>query len=83
LGQLASGQKGWSILTDVSDENLANLHGVNYSAKCGGNPDKSIVSVGGSASSACRVTIRPLSGSARPKFRPKLHVRPGAASERD
>ena len=32
-GQLASGEAVWSILTDVSDENLANLHGVNYSAK--------------------------------------------------
>jgi hypothetical protein len=32
-GQLATGEKVWSILTDVSDENLANLHGVNYSAK--------------------------------------------------
>lgn len=32
-GQLASGETVWSILTDVSDENLANLHGVNYSAK--------------------------------------------------
>lgn len=32
-GQLASGEKVWSILTDVTDENLANLHGVNYSAK--------------------------------------------------
>ncbi len=32
-GQLESGEKVWSILTDVTDENLANLHGVNYSAK--------------------------------------------------
>ncbi|MFN4159389.1 MAG: hypothetical protein ACK4GO_13410 [Gemmobacter sp.] len=32
-GQMASGEKAWSVLTDVSDENLANLHGVNYSAK--------------------------------------------------
>jgi hypothetical protein len=32
-GQMASGEPVWSILTDVSDENLANLHGVNYSAK--------------------------------------------------
>lgn len=32
-GQLASGETVWSVLTDVSDENLANLHGVNYSAK--------------------------------------------------
>lgn len=32
-GQMASGELVWSILTDVSDENLANLHGVNYSAK--------------------------------------------------
>lgn len=32
-GQLASGELVWSILTDVTDENLANLHGINYSAK--------------------------------------------------
>lgn len=32
-GQMASGEPVWSILTDVSDENLANLHGVVYSAK--------------------------------------------------
>lgn len=32
-GNLASGETVWSILTDVSDENLAHLHGVNYSAK--------------------------------------------------
>ena len=27
------GEPVWSVLTDVTDENLANLHGVNYSAK--------------------------------------------------
>lgn len=32
-GKLASGELVWSILTDVTDENLANLHGINYSAK--------------------------------------------------
>ncbi len=32
-GNLTSGETVWSILTDVSDENLAHLHGVNYSAK--------------------------------------------------
>lgn len=32
-GQLATGETVWSVLTDASDENLANLHGVNYSAK--------------------------------------------------
>ncbi len=32
-GKLASGEAVWSILTDVTDENLANLHGINYSAK--------------------------------------------------
>lgn len=32
-GRLESGELVWSILTDVSDENLAALHGVNYSAK--------------------------------------------------
>lgn len=32
-GQMASGEKVWSVITDVSDENLALLHGVNYSPK--------------------------------------------------
>ena len=32
-GKLESGEKVWSILTDVTDENLAKLHGVNYSPK--------------------------------------------------
>jgi hypothetical protein len=32
-GKMASGETVWSVLTDVSDENLANLHGINYSAK--------------------------------------------------
>jgi hypothetical protein len=32
-GQLASGETVWSVLTDVSDENLALLHGINYSPK--------------------------------------------------
>jgi hypothetical protein len=32
-GQMASGEKVWSVLTDVSDENLALLHAVNYSPK--------------------------------------------------
>jgi hypothetical protein len=32
-GKLASGEAVWSVLTDTSDENLANLHGINYSAK--------------------------------------------------
>jgi hypothetical protein len=32
-GRLTSGETVWSVLTDVSDENLANLHGINYSAK--------------------------------------------------
>jgi len=32
-GQMASGEKVWSVLTDTTDENLSNLHGVNYSAK--------------------------------------------------
>lgn len=32
-GKLASGETTWFILTDATDENLANLHGVNYSPK--------------------------------------------------
>lgn len=32
-GQLANGTPQWFIITDTSDENLSNLHGVNYSPK--------------------------------------------------
>lgn len=32
-GQLSSGETVWFIITDATDENLANLHGVNYSPK--------------------------------------------------
>ena len=32
-GKLQSGEPVWSVLTDVSDENLALLHGINYSPK--------------------------------------------------
>jgi hypothetical protein len=32
-GRMASGETVWSVLTDTTDENLANLHGINYSAK--------------------------------------------------
>lgn len=32
-GKLASGETVWFVLTDATDENLANLHGVNYSPK--------------------------------------------------
>ena len=37
-GRLASGQTVWSILTDVTDENLAKLYGVNFSAKMAFGP---------------------------------------------
>lgn len=32
-GKLKSGQPVWFIITDTTDENLSNLHGVNYSPK--------------------------------------------------
>ena len=32
-GRLASGEPVWFIVTDTTDENLSNLHGVNYSPK--------------------------------------------------
>jgi hypothetical protein len=37
-GHLKSGQLVWSVLTDVSDENLAKLYGVNYSPKMAYGP---------------------------------------------
>ncbi len=33
VGRMVSGEPVWSVLTDTSDENLANLHGIVYSAK--------------------------------------------------
>jgi hypothetical protein len=33
VGKMVSGEPVWSVLTDTSDENLANLHGIVYSAK--------------------------------------------------
>ena len=32
-GRLESGELVWSIMTDTTDPNLANLHGVDYSPK--------------------------------------------------
>lgn len=32
-GKLSSGETTWFVLTDVSDENLSDLHGINYSPK--------------------------------------------------
>jgi hypothetical protein len=37
-GRLKSGQSVWSVLTDVSDENLAQLYGANYSPKMAYGP---------------------------------------------
>lgn len=45
-GRLASGQTVWSILTDVTDENLAKLYGVNFTAKMAFGPSGKAVRKG-------------------------------------
>lgn len=91
-GQLASGELVWSVLTDVTDENLANLHGVNYSAKMAygvtGNAarsgtlqqDGSITFAGGRVDFAPEHAATP--GEA-PNFFPPTAFQPGSVGDTD
>ena len=73
-GRLASGELVWSIMTDVTDPNLANLHGVNYSPKLA-------YAVTGKASRHAHIdkdgTL--VFDSGKVDFSPERSVAPGAA----
>jgi hypothetical protein len=75
-GQMETGEPVWSVLTDVSDENLANLHGINYSAKMAygitGNGARN-----GRLERDGSVTFR----NGRVDFSPVASVTPGAAPD--
>jgi hypothetical protein len=91
-GQMASGDPVWSILTDVSDENLANLHGVNYSAKMAygvtgkGARQATIEKDGTFTFAAGKVDFSPehvvVPGDA-PNFFPPKEAAPGAVGDAD
>ena len=73
-GRLESGELVWSIMTDTTDPNLANLHGVNYSPKLA-------YAVTGKAARQARIekdgTI--VFASGRVDFSPAQKVVPGRA----
>ena len=74
-GKLRSGQPVWFIITDTTDENLSNLHGVNYSPKMA-------YALTGAATR--HATIEKDGGftfnAGSVDFKPVLSVVPGAAS---
>lgn len=72
-GRLASGQAVWSILTDVTDENLAKLYGVNYAPKMAYGPSGKAVRKGHIEQNGSI-----LFGAGRVDFSPEHVVEPGA-----
>lgn len=89
-GKLTTGESVWSVLTDTSDENLANLHGINYSAKMaygliGKNTrTASIDKDGVFIFDAGKVDFSPergLSPGAAPNFFPPASATPGAVGD--
>jgi hypothetical protein len=89
-GQMETGELVWSVLTDVSDENLANLHGINYSAKMAygitGNGartgrlerDGSVTFQNGRVDFSPEASITP---GAAPDFFPPTAFQPGAVGD--
>jgi hypothetical protein len=89
-GQLETGELVWSVLTDISDENLAHLHGINYSAKMAygitGNGarkgrlerDGSVTFYGGRVDFSPERSVTP---GAAPDFFPPAAFQPGAVAD--
>lgn len=74
-GKLASGETVWFIITDATDENLADLHGVNYSPKLaygftGRNQRTATISKDGTW----------VFNRGKVDFSPKLSITPGPAN---
>ncbi|MFO6445924.1 hypothetical protein ACLBKU_02145 [Erythrobacter sp. NE805] len=74
-GRLASGKPVWFIITDTTDENLSNLHGVNYAPK---------MAYGETSMAARSVTIEKdgsfVFNTGSVDFSPKLSIVPGPAN---
>jgi len=74
-GRLASGKPVWFIITDTTDENLSNLHGVNYAPK---------MAYGETSMAARAVTIEKdgtfVFNTGSVDFSPRLSIVPGPAN---
>ncbi len=73
-GRLASGQTVWSVLTDVTDEGLAKLYGVNYAPKMAYGPTGKALRKGHIEQDGSIVFE-----SGKVDFSPEHSVTPGAA----
>ncbi len=91
-GRLESGEPVWSVLTDVSDENLALLHGINYSPKMAyglvgkATRQASIEKDGTIVFAAGKVDFSPersLTPGDAPNFFPPKAATPGAVGDAD
>jgi hypothetical protein len=75
-GKLRSGEDVWFIITDASDPNIADLHGINYSPK---------MAYADTAVAARQATIRKdgvwIFDKGRVDFRPQLEIVPGPADK--
>lgn len=91
-GKLASGEAVWSVMTDVSDEALSDLHGVNFSPKMiygrtGKGARQAHIETDGSLTFAAgRVDFAPVHGvtpGEAPNFFPPKAAQPGAVGDAD
>lgn len=75
-GKLKSGEDVWFIITDASDEAIANLHGINYSPK---------MAYGDTGAAARRATIQKdgtwIFDKGKVDFAPKWGLTPGGADK--
>ena len=91
-GRLKSGELVWFVLTDVTDENLANLHGLNYSPKLAYaltgkasreatiDPDGTFVFDAGKVDFSPDHAVTP---GAAPNFFPPKSFQPGSVGDAD
>ena len=91
-GRLKSGELVWFVLTDVTDENLANLHGLNYSPKLAYaltghaareatiDPDGTFVFDSGKVDFSPDHAVTP---GAAPNFFPPKSAQPGSVGDAD
>ncbi|MEJ0093930.1 MAG: hypothetical protein WDN46_10950 [Methylocella sp.] len=91
-GRLKSGELVWFVLTDVTDENLANLHGINYSPKLAyaltgkASREATIDPDGAFVFNAGKVDFSPdhaVTPGAAPNFFPPKSAQPGSVGDAD
>jgi hypothetical protein len=91
-GRLRSGETVWFVITDTTDENLANLHGLVYSPKLayaltGKAAREAVIEADGTfIFNAGRVDFSPnqsVTPGAAPNFFPPKHFQPGSVGDAD